>query len=528
MKNILAAAGWLVLFTSSLSAVQPPKESLTPSLGIADSNLTSEQRLLLTAHSISSNKLYDYVAELASEKYAGRLTGTAEYNACAEWVAKKFEQFGLKGGGDNGSFYQSFSNPYTLVFPGCELHQTIIKSHSGRRLRYKYPDEFIPGSTSGSGEVTAEVVYVGYGITAPELNYDDYAGVDVKGKIILCEREIPVSEEGDPNAFLKWRPYSFHQYKIENAVAHGAAGMLYNYGPAANPNNAYVKGFIYSHIGPAVITNIFLGTDKSYAETIKGIKANLKPHSFATGQRVAIKNVTEHHPEGIAKNVIGILEGCDPNLKDEVLVVSAHLDHLGKCYTLMPGANDNASGVAALLGAAEALSKSPIKPRRSVMFICFGAEEQGVAGSKYFIEHPTIPLSRIIGLINMDSVGVGDKLAVRGAKNYPAFWDVVEKTNRQYLHEIIEPGLFINLARPRNDASWFMWKQIPSLTFKSYGGPELYHVPADNLSTINPEIIEAMSQLLFLTIIDATTTAAEGGIDFKKGAVKQLFFPSDF
>ena len=108
----------------------------------------------------------------------------------------------------------------------------------------------------------------------------------------------------------------------------------------------------------------------------------------------------------------------------------------------MPGANDNASGVAALLGAAEAISKSPVKPRRSVLFICFGAEEQGVAGSKYFVEHPTIPLKQIIGLINMDSVGAGDKLAARGAKNYPAFWEVVEKNNQKYLHEIIRAGVF--------------------------------------------------------------------------------------
>jgi hypothetical protein len=521
MKKVLAVAGWLVFLAFSVFAVQQPKESLTPSLGIADANLTVEQQLLLTAHSISSNKLYDYVAELTSEKYAGRLTGTAEYNACAEWVVRKFEQFGLQGGGDNGSFYQTFANPYTLVFPGCELS---LRTQKNGRKQYKYPDDFIPGSTSGSGEVTAKVVYVGYGITAPELNYDDYAGVDVKGKIILCEREVPVAEDGDPNVFLKWRPYSFHQYKIENAVAHGAVGMLYNYGPIGNPNNAYVKGFIYSHVGSAVIENIFADTGKSYAETIKGIKADLKPSSFATGKIVTIKNVTEYHPEGIAKNVIGIFEGCDPTLKEEVLVISAHLDHLGKCYTLMPGANDNASGVAVLLGAAEALIKSPVKPRRSVMFICFGAEEQGVAGSKYFVEHPPIPLNRIIGVINMDSVGAGDKLAVRGAKNYPAFWQIVETVNQKYLHEITEPGLFINLARPRNDASWFMWKQIPSLTFKSYGGPEVYHVPADNLSIINPEIIEAMSQLVFLSITDLTT---EADINLKAGASNLLFVPSE-
>ena len=362
------------------------KESLTPSLGILHANLSIEQQTLLTMHSISSNKLYDYVAELASEKYDGRLTGTEGYNRCADWVVKKFEQFGLKGAGDNGSFFQSFANPYTMVFPGCDVSLRVKQNETTVIKHYKYPQEFIPGSTSGSGEVAAEVVYVGYGITAKELNFDEYAGLDVKGKIILCEREVPVSDEGDPNNFIKWRPYSFHQYKIENAVAHGAAGMLYNYGPISNPNNAYVKGFIYSHIGSKVIEDIFAGTGKSYAKTIKDIKTNLQPRSFATGKTVTIKNVTQYYPEGIAKNVIGFWEGCDPNLKNEVFVIGAHLDHNGKCYTLMPGANDNASGVAALLGAAEAISKSPVKPTPLDNVYLFRRRGAGGCGFEIFCE----------------------------------------------------------------------------------------------------------------------------------------------
>jgi hypothetical protein len=102
----------------------------------------------------------------------------------------------------------------------------------------------MPGSTSGNGEVTAEVVYAGYGITAPELGYDDYAGIDVKGKIILIEREAPVSPDAGAEKFNPWYNYSFHQTKLENAVKHGAAGMLYNYGPISNPNNAYNEKFM--------------------------------------------------------------------------------------------------------------------------------------------------------------------------------------------------------------------------------------------------------------------------------------------
>ncbi len=143
---------------------------------------------------------------------------------------------------------------------------------------YQYEDEFMPGGTSGSGEVTAEVVYVGYGITAPELGYDDYKGVDVKGKIVLMEPEVPVSPgEKTLELFKKWRPYSFHQYKLKNAAAHGAKGMIYNYGPIGNPNNAYVEGFVYHHVGAAVVADVFAGTGKGHEDSSAGSARSSSP-----------------------------------------------------------------------------------------------------------------------------------------------------------------------------------------------------------------------------------------------------------
>ncbi|MGD8535822.1 MAG: hypothetical protein PVF66_08235, partial [Candidatus Aminicenantes bacterium] len=224
---------------------------------------TDEQKLLQSLHSISSHKLFDYVKELASDKYAGRLTGTEEYNASAEWVASHFKKWGIKPGGDRGTYLQGFPNPYTLIFKDCEVYLHIPYKKSVLKKHYRYEDEFIPGATSGSGEVTAEVIYVGYGATAPELDYDDYKGVNVKGKIVLMEREAPVSPN-DAELFKKWRPYSFHQYKLENAVKHGAKGMIYNYGPISNPNNSYDKNFIYSHVGRVVVEDVFSGTGRNH------------------------------------------------------------------------------------------------------------------------------------------------------------------------------------------------------------------------------------------------------------------------
>lgn len=453
-------------------------------------------------HSISSHTLYDYVAELASEKYEGRLTGTEGFDAAADWVAAKFQSWGIKPRGDDGSYFQKFPIPYTLVFPGCEVYLHIPYKKSFIKKHYRYEDEFIPGSTSGSGKVTAKVIYVGYGVTAPELNYDDYKGVDVRGKIVLMEREVPVSPSKDAELFKKWRPYSFHQYKLENAVKHGAKGMLYNYGPIGNPNNAYDANFIYSHVGDVVVADLFAGTGKNHKDVVKKIKDKLKPQSFNTKKVVTIKNVTEHHPEGIGSNVIGIIEGSDPGLKDEVVIIGGHLDHLGRCYEIMPGANDNASAVSVILGVAEALTKLPDKPKRSIMFICFGAEEQAVVGSRFYLDHPKFPLEKTVCLINMDGVGCGDKLTALAAENFPRLWAFFQQANDQYIHRRIRTPYFSNIARPRLDAARFMWKNIPTVSFSAYGSKSFYHVPKDNVTLITPEILEDLAQLVFLSVVE--------------------------
>jgi hypothetical protein len=472
-----------------------------------------EEILLQSMHSISSHKLFDYVKELASDKYAGRLTGTEEYNASAEWVASHFKEWGIAPAVSQNSYFQAFPIPYTLVLKGCEVCLHLPKKGSDIKKYYQYESEFIPGSTSGSGEVTAEVIYVGYGATAPELGYDDYKGVDVKGKIILMEREVPVSPDEDPELFKKWRPYSFHQYKLENAVAHGAKGMLYNYGPIGNPNNSYDEGFIYSHVGSAVVSDVFSGTGRKHEYVVAKIKKTLKPQSFATGKVFTIKNITEHHPEGIGYNVIGILGGSDPILKEELIILGGHLDHLGRCYEIMPGANDNASAVSVILGIAEAMAKCPIKPRRSVMFLCFGAEEQGVVGSEYYLEYPIVPLEKTVAFVNMDGVGCGDKLGALAAENYPEFWKFIGKANEKYIHRIVTPRYFANIARPRLDAARFMWKGVPTISFSAYGAPSYYHVTKDNIDTITPEILEDMAQLLFMAVLDM---ANQDSLDFRK------------
>jgi hypothetical protein len=457
-------------------------------------------------HAISSHPLLDYVNELASEKYQGRLTGTQGYNAAAQWAADLFKQWNIKPLGDKGTYFQEFPNPYTLVFESGEvmLHIPVGKRDTVRKS-YKFEEDFFPGSTSDAGTVISEVIYVGYGITAPELSYDDYKGMNVKGKIVMLEPEIPVSPAGQPEIFKKWRPYSFHDYKIKNAVSHGAAGVLYNY-HIVNPNCVFVKGLVISYVGSSVVNDIFTGTGQVRDTLIEVMWRDHRPVSFSTGKTVTIKCVTEHHPEGIGRNVVGFIEGSDPMLRKEVVILGAHLDHVGKNHLLMPGANDNASGDAVLLGTAEALSRVSGSLRRSVVFILFGAEEQGVKGSEYYLSHPAVPNSRVKAFINLESIGRGVSIGVRAGKNFPQLWEVVEQNNAKYLHRTISTDFSANLGRPRQDAAHFLWANIPTIELRTYGALPLlvstYHTTQDKVEYITPEILEDIARLMFLSIVE--------------------------
>lgn len=464
------------------------------------------EKILEGMHSISSHDLNQIVIDLASEKFGGRLTGSTTYDLAVEYLADYFKENGILPKGDNDTYFQKFTHPYTEVFEGGSLTLHLPIKEGEVLKHYQYVKEFMPGATSASGQVRAEVVYAGYGITASELGYDDYKKIDVKGKIILIEREIPISPRDNPEKFIKWAPYSFHQYKLKNAVDHGAIGMIYNYGPISNPNNDYYEGFIYSHVGDSVVADMFTGTGKTHSETVEKIKKNLKPQSFYTGKTVSIKNITKHHPEGLGSNVIGIIEGSDPDLKNEVIILGAHLDHLGYSWDLMPGANDNASGVAVLMEVAKALKEYNIALKRSILFISFGAEEQGIYGAKVYLENPSFEIDKTLGLINLDAVGVGDKISALAGKNFPELFKPLADANEKYVHRTMRDTEFLNISRPRLDAARFMSAGIPIVSFATFGkggeGPPVYHRPMDDVDRITPEIMEDLAQIIYLGIIE--------------------------
>lgn len=501
-------------------------------LFLALSSLTVSAQLNLeklrnSVFSISSAELLGFVEEMSSDRYAGRLTGSPEYDEVAAWLAEYFEKLGLEPG-DNGKWYQKFDRPYTLVKSDCSL-ELLIPQKKGDTLRksYHYFDQYIPGSTSASGSITAEVVFVGWGISAPELDFDEYKGVDVRGKIVLMRPESPVSPGDGAEVFAPWFKYSTHQYKMQNAIDHGAAGLLYHYGPLVNTNNDYHPNFINSLVGEDVVKDLFSSTGKIYSTVIQEIKRTLKPESFNLNKIVKIKNTTEHFPNGTGRNVMALMPGSDPILKDEVIIIGGHLDHVGACYEICPGAQDNASGIATIMGIAKALKESGIKFRRSILFVGFGAEEQGLGGSKNYVMNPVFPLDKTMAYLNLDCVGVGPDFHAGGGENFPDIFAAVKKANNRFTHRNLSTSFSANLGRPRTDAAIFMKAGVPSLSFSSSGGKGYYHNPLDRVETIWPESMQALASMLSFAVAELANTEvmevhgpANGTLIIAGGALK--------
>ena len=465
-----------------------------------------EDKLVAAMHGISSHTILDWVKEMAADKYEGRLTGTPSYDAVAAWSAGLLKAWKFKPAGDAGTYYQKFPNPYTLVRPGAELKLHIPAPGGGGIVKsYAFEDEYYPGSTSDSRSATAEVVYVGFGITAPELGYDDYRGVDVKGKFVAFEPEVPMGPEPDAELFKRWRPYSFHDYKMKNAAAHGASGVVYNYF-IVNPNAVFIEGLQWTAVSRMVMDDLFAGTGKKHDDVVAKIRKTLAPASMPLGKTMTMKNVTEHHPEGVGANVVAWMEGSDPVLKQEAVIIGGHLDHLGLNPVLMPGAHDNASGAAVALAVAEALSKAAVPLKRSVVIILFGAEEQGVKGSEYHVAHPFIPKEKVTAFLNLESVGRGERIGVGSGRNYPQVYEVMEKVNARFVHRPLSASQNANLARPRQDAAHFLWAGIPTVSIGVSGAAPLpypsYHTTKDRWEILTPEILEDLARLVFLSTVE--------------------------
>ncbi len=371
---------------------------------------------------IRERALRRHVNFLADDDLAGRMTGEPGYDAAAAYVAQQFAAMGLEPAGRDG-WYQSV--PLRSYKAVADTAEVVIHAPGGD-LPLAYRDDF---SMSGdpvapSTRVRAPVVYIGYGVHAPEFGYSDYEGVDVAGKIVAGYSGAPEVIEGEQRAY-----YASSLTKYEEAVARGAVGIISLRSRKAEERRAWdeakknfgrrpsmtwvnaddraarhfpeLRGAAY--LSPDAAEQLFANAPLTYADTLDATEAG-EVRSAPLGVEVTLARESEHATLK-SPNVIGLVRGTDPGLADEYIVYTAHLDHLGTLVEddeprIYNGAYDNAMGVALMLETARAFAAFP--PRRSVMFVALTAEERGLLGSDYFVNHPVVDPGAIVANINLD------------------------------------------------------------------------------------------------------------------------------
>lgn len=477
-------------------------------------------------HDITVDELKYHVQFLASDSLKGRASGSEGNDMAAKYVAEEFESYGLLPKGNEGSYYQAFE-----VVAQVKAGENNLLSVGGQT--FVLGKDFQPLVFSMDTAAEAQVMSVGYGITTED--YNDYKGVDVAGKIVLIMRGSPDAD----NPHSKFYHESATRRKAAVAAGKGAAGLLI-YSTTEDEDELIPLNYdnTSSNYGIPVFSirrNIALQLLGMNSEKFAGYQNRLNaksPFTFITQSTVKMRSEVEFIRKK-TNNVLGYLEGSDANLKNEIVVVGAHFDHLGlgggtSLYRGEPsvhnGADDNASGTAAILEIAQKLIHEKKSIRLSVLFIGFSGEEMGLLGSKYFVERPTVDLKSIAAMFNFDMVGRlrDKKLIINGVGTSPKFRDLVTSsvdTSR------IDPVLKDDGNGP-SDYAEFYRKDIPVIAFFT-NTHEDYHKPTDDADKINYDGQAAIAALGYRLITQITgdsvrpvftktqSTESRGGMGFK-------------
>ena len=457
-------------------------------------------------HRIRAAALMETVEWLAAPALHGRLAGGPGYMEAARGAAGRFRRAGLAPGGEDG-FFQRLDVEYEEI-DSCAL--ALVDAGGATRALRLGPD-FLCRGLSGAGDVTAPVVFAGYGVSRPGSGYDDYAGLDARGTIVLALKPSPPFRLDS----LGWGESTLPRPKARDAAAHGAKGLLLVAPPDPHGSTAPVgsvlegagprlEGFPSMVVDLPVAEELLAGSGPGLAALRAAIDSTRRPHSrrLALAARMSVRARYEERRPSV--NVVGVLEGSDPAWRDQAVVVGAHLDHVGEQAGLVfPGANDNASGAAAVLALADAFARGGARPRRTVILALFSSEESGLQGATRFVERPPVPLGRIVAMLNLDCVGVGDSIQLGGGTTSPGLWRLARDLDGR--------GDRLSVADTWGgggaDATPFAERGVPTLYFASrFSYPHL-HLPGDTPATLNPRLYEALVRLAYRT----AWAVADGG-----------------
>lgn len=459
---------------------------------------------------VSATEIRTHVEYLASDTLEGRGAGTSGSDAAANYIAREFRRYGLEPGGPDGSYFLPFS-----VTTGVELGPNNLLEAArtaggepGEAWRGTAPVDFTPFSFSGSGAATGGVAFVGYGIEAPDHGYDDYLGMDVTGKVVIALRYEP-REGAEKGALGDFRPSRHSDIRLKATVArdHGAAAFVLVTGPLRHEDEGDAleaprgRGTIGGDVGiPAIhvrrglVAEWLSGVGFDLASIQERLDRDLRGGSFSIPGLTVRVTTDLVVRKSKTSNVVGVLRGAHPSLASEAIVVGAHYDHLGRGGegSLAPaeegsihnGADDNASGTAALLEVARVFARAGAPPRRSIVFAAFSGEEMGLLGSADYVKRPTVPIEKTVAMINLDMVGRlrDGSLLVGGVGTSPAFPGLVREA---------AAGLDLSIQEKSDgmgpsDHQSFYSKDVPVL-FLFTGLHEDYHKPSDDPSRVNAE-----------------------------------------
>jgi hypothetical protein len=474
----------------------------------------------LFAANISSDEYLGIIKFLASPEMRGRATGSPELEKSAAYIRDQFRGMNLKPvSGD--SYYQDF-DVTTSARLGKKNELTYSTGAGREALRFQ--EDFVPLNLSAAGEVSGNLVFAGFGITAPEYDYDDYSGLDVKGKIVLLLRHEP--QEFDEKSVFEGKVYTAHSQifsKAANAKFHGAKAVLLvndvgthsgdaddleKFGGAEGPDNAGIE-FVQVKAG---VVNRWLALSGKNLEAIEsGIDKDLHPESFALPETLRLDlDVDIGREVKTVHNVAAYL----PGETSEYVVIGAHYDHLGLggqfsmapslTGTVHPGADDNASGTAGVIELARWFSHQP-KHQRGILFLTFAGEELGLLGSSYYVNHPLLPLKDDVAMINMDMIGrIRDrKVYVGGVGTGTTFGALLKQLAPQ--HDF-DADLTEKAGYGSSDHTSFTTKQVPVLFFFS-GLHADYHKPSDTWDKIDaPDAVRLLDLVADVTghLIDSS------------------------
>jgi Zn-dependent M28 family amino/carboxypeptidase len=486
---------------------------------------------------------------VAGDSMRGRLTDTEENRATADYIRSRFERVGLKPAAPNGSYFQNYDLMTATLAPDAEANVLEIGGGDAGSRRLRAGQEFYPHRFSASGVAAAPVVFAGFGISAPQLGYDDYRG-DVKGKIVLALDHEP--GERDPNSPFDGVVTSEPSTAWRKALAAqdaGAAAVLFvadvhNHPGAANfeaAARAYwpekpprILNYTLAswadriripvaQISPALAASLVAATGKTLEEMARAAESarGSQPTPLGTA-RATIHAAVDRHivPD---RNVVALLEGSDARLKNEWVIVSAHFDHNGADATqIFNGADDNGSGTVALLEIADAYAlaaKDGQRPKRSVLFAAWNSEERGLLGAWAYTEQPLAPLTSIAAVLNMDMIGRNEEIPVGGGARFggldvqtaesnsnalnlmafskvPDITAVVEKANGGIGLELKKryDNNASNLVR-RSDQWPFLQRGVPAMGFITGLHPD-YHTQYDRPEKINYVKMEKITRLV--------------------------------